>query len=133
MKTRVLVMVAVVALAVAACGGGDDAGSTTGDGEERTAPTVGASAEAGKAIYDGTCVACHADGGVGIDGLGKPLAGSDFVNATGDSELVTFIKVGRDTSDPENTSGVAMPAKGGNPSLSDADLESVVAYLRSLN
>jgi disulfide bond formation protein DsbB len=40
--------------------------------------------------------------------------------------------VGCSTSDPENTTGVAMPPKGGNPSLSDGDLQNVVAYIRTL-
>jgi disulfide bond formation protein DsbB len=124
-------MIGVVAIAAAACGGGDgDNADADGD---RTPPTVGVSAADGKSLYDATCVACHADGGVGIDGLGKPLANSDFIKGISDPDLVALIKVGRDTSDPANTSGVAMPAKGGNPALSDADLQSIVAYLRTLN
>ena len=122
----------VLALILAACGGGDDGGGNGDDGA-RTPPTVGVSAADGRSLYDATCVACHAEGGAGVDGLGKPLANSDFIKGINDADLVTLIKVGRDTSDPENTSGVAMPAKGGNPALSEADLESIVAYLRTLN
>jgi disulfide bond formation protein DsbB len=135
LKTRIAVFIGVLALAASACGGG------------RTAPTIGDSGGTdggggggdpvaiaeGKSIYDGSCFACHAEGGVGVDGLGKPLVGSEFVAGLSDSELVEFITVGRETTDPLSDSGIAMPPKGGNPSLTDADLEFVVAYLRSIN
>ena len=49
-----------------------------------------------------------------------------------DDELVAFIKVGRDPSDPLNTTGVAMPPKAGNPALTDDDLYDVVAFVRTL-
>ena len=135
MKTRAVVLIGLFALIMAACGGGRTA-PTIADGGTSGGGGGGGDAAAiaeGKTIYDGSCVACHADGGVGIDGLGKPLVGSEFIAGLTDSELIDFIKVGRDTSDPINTSGIAMPAKGGNPSLTDTDLEFVVAYLRSIN
>ena len=134
MRPKYLITAAALALSLAACGGGDDGADTT------AAPTQapggeegGGSAEAGLTIYDGTCTTCHGVGGVGVENLGKPLANSDFVSGMTDAELIEFIKVGRAPSDPENTSGVAMPPKGGNPALDDADLADVVAYLRTLN
>jgi disulfide bond formation protein DsbB len=57
---------------------------------------------------------------------------SDFVATRTDAELVAFIKSGRSVDDPLNTTGVAMPPKGGNPALTDADLADIVAYIRSL-
>jgi len=87
----------------------------------------------GEALYSASCAACHAAGAVGVPGLGKPLVGSDFIDTLADSELVAFISVGRGPADPANTTGVGMPPKGGNPSLSDADLADIVAYIRSLN
>ncbi|MBX3171177.1 MAG: cytochrome c [Candidatus Eremiobacteraeota bacterium] len=87
--------------------------------------------EAGKKLYESTCSACHAADGAGVPGLGKPLKGSSMLTLS-DAELVDFIKQGRDTSDPKNTTKVAMPPKGGNPALSDNDLGQIVAYLRSL-
>ena len=125
-----------MALVIASCGGGRTAPTVADGGSDGGGGNGGGSAVAiaeGKTIYDGSCTACHADGGVGIDGLGKPLVGSEFVAGLNDSDLLEFLKVGRDTTDPENTSGIAMPAKGGNPALTDADLENVIAYLRSLN
>lgn len=50
----------------------------------------------------------------------------------GTTELVEFIKVGRSASAPSNTTGIAMPPKGGNLALSDQDLFNIVAYLRAL-
>lgn len=134
LKTRIVVVVGVVALIIAACGGGRTAPTVAdggGDGGGGGGDAVAIAA--GKTLYDGSCVACHADGGVGVEGLGKPLVGSEFVAGLNDSDLLEFLTVGRDTSDPLNTSGIAMPAKGGNPSLTEADLTNIVAYLRSIN
>lgn len=47
--------------------------------------------------------------------------------------MVAFLKVGRDPSDPLNTTGVAMPPKGGNPALSDQDLLDIVAFVRTIH
>jgi disulfide bond formation protein DsbB len=49
-----------------------------------------------------------------------------------DQDLLTFIKTGRPIWDTLNTTGVDMPARGGNPTLTDDDLLAIVAYLRSL-
>jgi mono/diheme cytochrome c family protein len=87
----------------------------------------------GETIYQGLCVACHGFNGRGISGLGKSLIGSEYIDTSTDNELHAFLLVGRTIQDPLNTTGVAMPAKGGNPSLTDGDLYAVVAYIRSLN
>jgi disulfide bond formation protein DsbB len=130
MRNRLLILISVIVLGVSACGGDDDGAD---DGNGATTPAPAASAAEGQTLFDATCKACHAEGGVGIDGLGKPLANSDFIKGMSDADLVAFIKVGRGAADPENITGVSMPAKGGNPSLSDADLDAIVAYLRTLN
>lgn len=106
--------------------------TTTMAGDGGSGEAAGGDAGAGAGVYSSTCQACHGADGVGIDGLGKALAASDFVQSQSDEELVAMIEVGRDASDPENTTGVAMPPKGGNPALSDTDLQNVVAYLRTL-
>lgn len=93
---------------------------------------AGGDVSAGAAVYSGTCQACHGPDGVGIEGLGKALAASEFVQALTDEELVAMIATGRPSGDPDNTTGVDMPGKGGNPSLSDGDLQDVVAYMRTL-
>ena len=50
-----------------------------------------------------------------------------------DPELIEFIKVGRQPDHPLNTTGVAMPPKGGSPALSDSDIVDIVAYIRTLD
>lgn len=115
-----------LALVAAACGGGSSGDTTTtADG------AVGGSGDplAGAAVYQGTCSSCHGTDLKGIEGLGKQLAPSDFVAAKTEAELVAFIKVGRPAGDPENSTGVDMPPKGGNPALDDQDLADVAAYL----
>ena len=86
----------------------------------------------GDAVYASTCATCHGAIGEGVTGLGLPLVSSEFVHSMIDAQLVAFIKEGRDASHPDNTTGVAMPPKGGNPSLTDEDLADVVAFLRTL-
>jgi disulfide bond formation protein DsbB len=64
--------------------------------------------------------------------LGKNLVTSQFVVGQSDHDLVEFIKTGRGPDDPLNTTGVTMPPKGNNPTLSDEDLYHIVAYLRTI-
>ena len=71
--------------------------------------------------------------GVGVQGLGKDMTTSTFIKDLDDAQLLEFIKKGRDASDPLNTTGVAMPPKGGNPALDDAKLMDIIAYIRTLN
>lgn len=88
---------------------------------------------AGKSQFMVVCAACHGPKATGIDGLGKPLVGSSFVNSLTDSELLMFLQIGRKVDDPLNTTGVVMPARGGRPYLTDADLLNIILYIRSLN
>jgi mono/diheme cytochrome c family protein len=80
-----------------------------------------------------SCGACHGSDGSGITGLGKSLTDSEFMDGLSDDELVDFIKTGRPVWDADNTTGVDMPPRGGNPSLSDDDIFAIVAYIRSLS
>ncbi len=89
--------------------------------------------KAGENTFQGVCSACHGFTAQGIPGLGKPLVNSPFVDGLSDDELLAFIIQGREASDPLNTTGVPMPARGGNPGLTDADLLNVIAYIHSLN
>ena len=89
-------------------------------------------AENGKALFV-TCAACHGPNGEGVTGLGKPFTTSEFIASKTDAELVEFLKVGRAVGDPLNTTGVAMPPKGGNPALTDQELLDLVAFIRTLH
>lgn len=87
----------------------------------------------GEELFNSTCSACHGPGGTGIEGLGKDMTTSEFIAGKTDTDLITFIKLGRSTSDPLNTTGVDMPPKGGNPSLSDDNLNDIVTYIRTIH
>jgi disulfide bond formation protein DsbB len=134
MKITKLLAVALVAVALlgGACGGGDDGGSESSDSGGEASAGAG-DVGAGEEVYSGTCATCHGDDGEGIDGLGLPIVGSEFVAATSEPDLADFIAAGRSVSDPDNTTGVDMPPKGGNPSLTEQDLADVAAYTKSIN
>lgn len=128
-------------LVLAACGGGGGAERLPQDSgaDETQAPESAAASvpsgdpTAGEDLFIGTCSACHGPEGKGVQGLGKDMTTSEFIASKSDAELVEFIKEGRDPSHPLNDTGVAMPPKGGNPSLSDEDLYDIVAYVRTIH
>ncbi len=127
MKTRLLVlfsMLAIVALALVACGGGAASAPAT--------PQSKGNAAKGKTVFAGTCSACHGPEGKGIPSLGKDFTSSTFVKGMTDDQFLAFLKVGRPASDPLNTTKVDMPPKGGNPALTDQDLYDVIAFIRTL-
>jgi disulfide bond formation protein DsbB len=137
-----LLTILLLGMMLAGCGGdGDTDGESTAAEEgnmvveepaaEESQEMVG-DAEAGKAHYDSVCVACHGVEATGLPNLGKDLTNSEFTQNLTDEELVEFIKMGRSVGDPENTTGVDMPPKGGSPALSDQGLYDIVAYLRTL-
>ena len=125
MTRRYILIVLFVILAgvmLAACGGGDDAGPAY------TQEQI----DAGEVQYQATCSACHGADGMGIENLGRAIVGSEFVNEQSDTELVEYVKAGRTVDDPLNTTGIAMPPKGGNPALTDEQIQNTVAYIRSI-
>ncbi|MCE7984755.1 MAG: cytochrome c [Caldilinea sp. CFX5] len=141
-----LVMLGLLAISVAACGGDEEptpaptvAPTTAAAPAEQAAPAdqVAAApagdAEKGKTIFATTCAACHGPAGEGVQGLGKDMTKSEFIAGLSDEELVAFIKTGRPVSDPLNTTKVDMPPKGGNPALTDEQLTDIVAYIRSIH
>ena len=86
----------------------------------------------GKKAYI-SCMACHGKDAKGVKNMGKDLVNNTFVSSLSDAALVDFIKKGRGPTDPANTTKIAMPPKGGNPALKDAQNQDIVAYIRSLN
>ncbi len=72
----------------------------------------------GKEIFDGLCVNCH---GSGV--LGAPKAGNK-------ADWAPRLAKGFDTLLNHATNGFnAMPAKGGDPTLTKADLEKAITYM----
>lgn len=64
--------------------------------------------------------------------LGKDITTSAFVASQTDEQLVAFIKEGRLADHPDNTTGVAMPPKGGDPTISDEQVQQIVDFVRSI-
>ncbi|MCK6628670.1 MAG: cytochrome c [Anaerolineae bacterium] len=124
MKFLIPLLILILLLIVAACSEAQTISS---------APANGDIPINGEQIFVSYCSPCHGPSGEGIAGLGKPLNSSEFVAGLSDAELLAFIKTGRPADDPLNTSGVAMPPKGGNPALTDEQLQAIVAYLRSIH
>lgn len=87
----------------------------------------------GKTLFGSSCGSCHGPDAKGLPNLGKDLTTSAFVKTQADSQLLIFFKTGRPASDPANTTGVDMPPKGGNPALTDTNLQDILAYIRSVN
>lgn len=132
------ILIAVLAMMVVAACGGDDKKEEASEQPAAAAPAevaaapVGDAANGGK-IYSTACVACHGPDAKGVTGLGKDLTTSTWVGEQSDVQLVEFIKRGRDVTDSLNTTGVAMPPKGGNPAMSEQEIADIVAYVRSIH
>lgn len=77
-----------------------------------------ASSGAGKKVYDSACVACHASGVAGAPKLGDKAAWAPRI-ATGLDALTGSVIKGKG----------AMPPKGGNASIPDADIKAAVEYM----
>jgi disulfide bond formation protein DsbB len=137
-KTILVLALLVLVLGLVACGGGGSSAPAEGGAMPRAteAPVQEVSLgdpAAGKEQYDMICIACHGPTGEGIEGLGKPFTTSTFLAEKNDAEMVEFIKTGRPSSDPLNTTGVDMPPKGGNPALTDEQILDIIAYVRTLH
>jgi len=107
------------------------AGRAPANGSVATIAHVGEATQ-GKRIFLGTCAACHAPDGSGVKGQGQNLRDSTFLKGKTDEQALAFVKAGRQPFDPESKLHLAMPARGGNPSLSDASLLDAIAYVREL-
>ena len=75
-------------------------------------------AAGGKAVYEATCATCHATGLAGAPKIGDKAAWAARLKEGKDHLYATSIK-GKG----------AMPPKGGNPTLPDADVKAAVDYM----
>lgn len=82
---------------------------------------AGGDAAKGKSVYDTACMACHAAGVAGAPKTGDKAAWAPRLN-TGKDALYAAVIKGKG----------AMPPKGGNASLSDADIKAAVDYMAGL-
>ncbi len=139
LKPFIPFIVLLLALALVACGG--DSNGSAPSGSDQNGASNGADTEvvssgdpaAGEAQYNQVCIACHGPEGQGVQGLGLPFTTSNFVESQSDAELLEFIKQGRPIGHPDNTTGVDMPPKGGNPALTDEQILDIIAYIRSVH
>lgn len=101
-------------------------------GEEETAEKtepeeeqeiVEAEPRSGKEVYNGLCVSCHGTGLPGSPQMGNPDDWTDRI-AKGEDTLYDHAING--FTGPE---GHLMPAKGGNPALSDEEVRNAVDYM----
>ncbi len=82
---------------------------------------------AGQAIYSQTCVACHGANGKGAFPGVVNLTDGDGALSKPNEELLKSITEGFQSPG----SALAMPANGGNPTLTEEDVKAVIAYLRA--
>ena len=87
--------------------------------QAQAAAAAGGAAD-GKKVYDSTCTACHAAGVANAPKLGDKAAWAPRIKQGMDA-LVQSAAKGKG----------AMPPKGGNASLSDADLRAAIEYMVS--
>ena len=76
----------------------------------------------GKKIYNGICVACHGAGVAGAPRVGDKGAWAERIDKGASTLYANAIN------GVQGSSGV-MPAKGGNPALSDDEIKAVVDYM----
>ena len=102
-----------VGLLLTGCGGGDPYAVAAGRGAPK---------------FKSVCATCHGLNGKGLPNLGKDLTISQFVKDNSDDELLAFVKTGR----PPMDGNAEMPPKGGDPSLSDEQIQDIIAYVRTI-
>lgn len=80
----------------------------------------------GQEVYNQTCVACH-----GANGKGAVPGTPDLTKPRGALAQADSVLLDRITDGYKSPgSAMAMPPKGGNPSLTDNDIRAVLSYMR---
>jgi cytochrome c5 len=92
--------------------------AATAPASAEPAPASNATATDGKGVYEKTCAVCHAAGVAGAPKFGDKTAWAPRI-ATGPESLLKSALSGKN----------AMPPKGGNTALSDAEIEAAVTYM----
>ena len=103
-------------------------GKAAGTGGTTAPATPAATAAAGpdgKTVFDGLCTSCHS-----VPGIGAPVFGNkdDWAPRIAQGKETLYNHALNGFTGP---SGFMMPAKGGNPALSDAEVKAAVDYMVS--
>lgn len=88
-------------------------------------PGVSASS-IGEQLYMQNCMICHGDDGSGAMPGVLDLEKDRIWSTLDEAVLLTRIKQGIQNSD----TGISMPAKGGNPNLTDNEIKEIIRYMR---
>ncbi|WP_274572678.1 cytochrome c5 family protein [Neisseria leonii] len=105
--------------------GAEDSASAASGTASDAAPAASATASVdGKKVFDGLCMACHAANSA-IPGSPKITNTADWADRIGQGRA-TLVKHAIEGFTGKNG---MMPAKGGNPNLSDAEVEAAVVYM----
>ncbi|MHB1084876.1 MAG: c-type cytochrome [Thiobacillus sp.] len=80
----------------------------------------------GAAVFNGTCIACHgSDGSGSLPGV-PDLIGNNGLLSQDDTVLLKRMTEGFQSPG----AAMAMPPRGGDPGLTDADMQAVLNYMR---
>lgn len=103
------------------------AAATTTEGAGAALALAAGDPARGSQIYQETCVACHGENGKGaLDGVPDLTAPGGRLSKPDDVLLRHIIDGFQSPGSP-----MPMPAKGGNPDLTDQDMANVLAYMRT--
>ena len=96
-------------------------------------PKSGAAAAAaqGKKVYETVCGICHGNDGMGKPNMAPPLAGSEWVNASGFHRLAQIPLEGLNGNLQVEGKDWNLNMAPMGAALSDADLAAVLTYIRS--
>ena len=133
-KKMSILFIIMIAIGLAACGG-------SAGGEEVAAGPVATDTPSlpagdpveGEQLFTASCSSCHGVDAKGVPGVGKDLTSGEFIPGMSNEEFLEFVKIGRPSSHPDNSTGIDMPPKGGNPALTDEQILDIIAYLRSIH
>ena len=96
-----------------------------------TTPSAGDAIE-GRKVFSTICITCHGPTGQGMPNLAPSLVGSQFIQSGDDAAIAAVIRSGRTIGEPGNKSGKVMPARGGNPFLTENQIVHLVAFVKSI-